>query len=65
MHTMPDKNDPRLSANNTDDKTSENHSKASESDPQLTELDGLKKGGVEPNVTEEDKYIDKDGKKDE
>jgi hypothetical protein len=32
------------------------------SDPQLTELDGLKKGGVEPTVHTEDKPKDKEGR---
>ena len=33
--------------------------KQKQSDPQLTELDGLKKGGVKPVVNPEDKEIDK------
>ncbi|MEP7257751.1 MAG: hypothetical protein ABI687_05175 [Flavitalea sp.] len=33
--------------------------KQKQSDPQLTELDGLKKGGVDPVVNPEDKEIDK------
>jgi hypothetical protein len=36
--------------------------KQSKSDPQLTELDGLKKGGVEPNVHQADKPKDKKGR---
>jgi hypothetical protein len=35
------------------------------SDPQLTELDGIKKGGVQPTVHEEDKPIDKKGRKED
>ena len=34
------------------------------SDPQLTELDGLKKGGVEPTVHPQDKPKDEEGKVD-
>ena len=33
------------------------------SDPQLSEFDGLKKGGVQPTVHEEDKPVDKKGEK--
>jgi len=36
----------------------------SRSDPQLTELDGLKQGGVEPHVNPEDKPRDAEGKPD-
>jgi hypothetical protein len=42
---------------------SEPEQKVSKSDPQLTELDGLKKGGVEPTVNPEDKARDGDGKR--
>jgi len=35
--------------------------KGSKSDPQMTELEGLKEGGKEPIVHEEDKGKDEDG----
>jgi hypothetical protein len=35
------------------------------SDPQLTELDGLKKGGVQPTVHREDKPLDEEGKRED
>lgn len=38
--------------------------KGSKSDPELTELDGLKKGGVEPKVNPEDKALDNKGRPD-
>ena len=36
----------------------------SKSDPQKTEMEGLKKGGVEPNVHPDDKAKDEKGKTD-
>jgi hypothetical protein len=37
-----------------DEKKNVNAEEGSKSDPQLTELDGLKKGGVEPHVHPQD-----------
>jgi len=37
----------------------------SKSDPQKTEMEGLKKGGVEPNVHHDDLPRDKKGKTDQ
>lgn len=44
-----------------DDKQKVDAEEGSKSDPQLTELDGLKKGGVDPHVHEQDKYDEKHG----
>lgn len=44
------------------DHTVNSDPKQGKSDPQLTELDGLKKGGKGPIVNPADKARDKDGK---
>lgn len=44
-----------------DQKTSDEKLQGSKSDPQQTELEGLKQGGKEPIVREEDKARDEDG----
>jgi hypothetical protein len=36
--------------------------KGSKSDPQKTEMEGLKRGGVEPNVHEDDRAKDEKGR---
>ena len=41
-------------ADRTEEKRDVNAETGSKSDPQLTELDGLKKGGVDPHVHESD-----------
>jgi hypothetical protein len=40
------------------------YDEGSKSDPQMTELEGLKEGGKEPHVHKEDKPRDGDGKPD-
>lgn len=40
------------------------YEEGSKSDPQMTELEGLKKGGKEPHVHETDKPRDEGGEKD-
>lgn len=40
------------------------YNEGSKSDPQMTELEGLKKGGKEPNVHNDDKPRDSEGKRD-
>ncbi|MEO8582496.1 MAG: hypothetical protein ABI415_01800 [Flavitalea sp.] len=47
-----------------DKKTNVEAEEGSQSDPQLTELDGLKKGGIEPHVHPDDLAKDNKGKKD-
>ena len=56
MNISPDKKKPDIPDTTNEDP------KQGKSDPQLTELDGLKKGGVDPTVNKSDKARDKDGK---
>jgi len=48
-------------AENKDHKGEDEYAKGSKTDPQMTELEGLKDGGREPMVHEEDRSRDEEG----
>jgi hypothetical protein len=54
---MEDNKDKRTDNDNNYEKL-----KGSKSDPQKTEIEGLKRGGVEPNVHEDDRPKDEKGR---
>ena len=62
MNNLAD--DKKKNTENGKDQSVNSDPKQGKSDPQLTELDGLKKGGVEPTVNHADKARDEDGKLD-
>ena len=62
MNNHPD--DTKKTSEDGADRSVNADPKQGKSDPQLTELDGLKKGGVEPTVNHADKARDEEGKLD-
>jgi|GEM_PF-5468849 len=60
MNKFPD--DKKKTTEDGADHSVNSNPKQGKSDPQLTELDGLKKGGVKPIVNKADKALDENGK---
>lgn len=64
MENQRGSNLPNEKNKNQEENQHPSYEEGSKSDPQMTELEGLKKGGKEPHVHEDDKPKDEEGKKD-
>jgi hypothetical protein len=62
MNNHREADEPKDKQQNPEENQHPTYDQGSKSDPQMTELEGLKEGGKEPHVHQEDKARDSDGK---